>query len=194
MEVWTYQNLAYLPITKNASSTFTEYFKSSGWNCTQMDLLGQDVKIFGHLQDPIERHFKGVAEFLTKTNTELLIDDPVWQKVFAHAALDMHSMPVTWAVGPKYKDIKWIPIHRQISTQVLTQRWLNANGFECNLENILWVNPSSDSKLALYHRLKHIHQTLDTNGSLSFFYDSDIVHWNSIWPYIDESGIEHRIY
>lgn len=194
MDVWRYQNLAYLPITKNASTTFTDFFRSRDWVQSQLDFLPRGTKIFGHFRNPIERHFKGTAEFLIQNKLEHLVDDPAWQKIYTHSVMDMHSMPITWALGERYKLIHWIPIHKQIPTLLLTQKWLNANGFECNIENLLWKNSSSDDSLSLYHKLQHLWQTVKNNGSLNFYYDNDIILWNSLWPYVDTDGIEHRIY
>lgn len=192
MEVWTNGTLAYLPIPKNASTTFTKYFKGAGWQCTQLDLLDYDVKIFGHFQDPIKRHFKGTAEFLIQSKFEHLIDNPTWQKIFVHSVMDMHSMPITWAVGTRHNQIKWIPINRQTPTVLLTQKWLRAQGFSCDLENMAWYNQSTNHKLSLYYKLQSMHSTIANNGSLSYFYNNDIVLWNSLWPYIDEDNIIYQ--
>jgi hypothetical protein len=194
MDAWTYQNLAYLPITKNASTTFTDFFKSRNWALTQLDLLPREIKVFGHFRDPIERHFKGTAEFLMQNQLEHLVDDPTWQQIYTQSVMDMHSMPITWALGERYKLIHWIPIHKQIPTVLLTQKWLNANGFDCNIENLLWKNIGSDNKLSLYHKLQHLHQTIRKNDSLSFYYDNDFILWNSLWPYVDTDGIKHSIF
>jgi hypothetical protein len=194
MDVWTHKNLAYLPIAKNASSTFTHYFKNSGWALTQLDLLSPDFKIFGHFQNPIDRHIKGTVEFLCQHNLVHLIDNPDWQKIFIHAVMDIHSMPIISALGIRAEKIKWIPIHNQIPTLLVTQKWLKAQGYDCSIENLIWENKSSAHKLSLYYKIQDLCQTLNNNGGLNFFYDNDIIHWNSLWPYIDEDNIEYRQY
>jgi hypothetical protein len=194
MKVLVYNNLGYLPITKNASTTFTNFFRDRGWQECQLDQIPDSVKIFGHFQDPINRHFKGVAEFLYQNSMTHLVDDPSWQKIFTHSVMDIHSMPISWALGDRVHRIKWIPIHRSINTGLLTQRWLEAQDFVCDMESVVWGNQSGDDKLCLHHHLRHLYQTQPNNGSLTYFYDYDIVIWNKLWPYVDENNVTHRIY
>jgi len=49
VEVRVYEKIAYLPINKNASSTFSNAFSlERGWSITQLDLLDDSYEIFSH--------------------------------------------------------------------------------------------------------------------------------------------------
>lgn len=187
--VYPYKSVAYLPLTKNASTTFTSVFKSRGWKLQQLDQLDDSYQVFGHFRDPIDRHFKGTVEFLIKQNLTYLIDDPDWQKIWVRSVMDLHSYPLTWTLGSHVSKIHWIPIHKSLPTNLLTHKYLMARGIDMGLLNCIWINESSNFKKHLYFKLKSLHETIDESNHLCFFYDQDIVLWNKILPYIDEDGI-----
>ena len=191
--VYPYKPIAYLPITKNASTTFTSIFKSRGWKLQQLDQLDDRYQIFGHFRDPIERHFKGTAEFLIQQNLMHMIRDTDWQKIWMSAVMDMHSYPITWALGARADQIHWIPINQKISTNYLTHRYLLEHEIDMSLLNVIWHNESSIEKQQLYLELRKLHNQTPYN-QLAFFYDSDIVLWNKIIPYKDEDDITHFVY
>ena len=190
--VYPYKPLAYLPITKNASSTFTSVFRARGWKLQQLDQLDDSYQVFGHFRDPIDRHFKGTAEFLSANNLAHMIRDPDWQKIWMSAVMDIHSYPITWALGPRADKIHWIPISRKISTNYLTHRYLLSHNIDANLLNTIWHNESTIEKQQLYLELRRLHNQAPHNH-LAFFYDSDIILWNKIMPYTDEDNVLHSI-
>jgi len=192
MDVWVYKNIGYVPIVKNASSTFTQLFAGMGWEPTQLDLVDKDLEIFGHFSDPIDRHFRGTAEFLYQNQLSHLVEDIDWQKIWVKAVMDMHSYPVTWAMGNRVQRCHWIPMHEKLDTDLLTRKYLARHGVD--VVNIPRVNESNDIKKRLYHRLKELHTQLDAHNHLSFFYDSDIILWNSLFPYVDADHQWHTIY
>ncbi len=195
MEVRVYEKIAYLPINKNASSTFSNVFSPErGWSITQLDLLDDSYEIFSHFRDPIDRHFKGTVEFLIQQNLTHLIDDPDWQKVWVRSVMDRHSYPLTWALGNYASKIHWIPIHKLLPTNLLTHKYLMARGIDMGLLSCRWINESSSFKQHLYFKLKLLHETIDNSNHLCFFYDQDIVLWNKIIPYTDEDGVLYRIH
>lgn len=142
MLVLTHGNIAYFPITKNASTTFTDHFANQGWQTNQFDLLDDSYEIFAHFQNPIERHFKGTVEFLCQNGIDHLVDDPVWQKVWSKSVMDLHSYPVTWMVGNR--KINWILIRENIDTIGLTRDWLRERNID--LGNVEWKNRSNQKK------------------------------------------------
>jgi len=193
MEVRVYKKIAYLPINKNASSTFSQVLSPErGWEKTQLDMLDDSYEIFSHFREPIERHFKGTAEFLIQQNLTHLVDDPDWQKIWIRAVMDRHSYLLVWSVGTRVNKIHWIPIHESLPTNLLTHKYLLARGIDMGLLDCKWINKTSGIKYQLYLKLKSLHQTMDNSNHLCFFYDEDIVLWNKILPYKDEDGIIYR--
>jgi hypothetical protein len=175
MLVYTRDRTAYLPITINASSTFCNHFTKLGWNRSQLDLLDDSYEIFGHFRDPIERHFKGTAHFLIRHGITHLADDPVWQKVWKTAVMDLHSYPITWAtVGHK---IHWIPIHQNVDVVGTTAQWLSQRNIE--IGEVQWMHKSDDLSIDLYTKLRNA-EMIDKEHTLTYFYDADIVLWNKI--------------
>lgn len=190
MDVYVHpeQPLAYLPISKNASTTFVHIFQSSGWKLDQLDRLDDSYQVFGHFRDPIERHFKGTTEFLLIHKLTHLINDPNWRKIWTSVVFDMHSYPITWGLGHRADRIKWIPIHRKIPTNYLTHRYLLSHGIDYNLHSVVWRNEANFEKQRIYAELRDLHAQEPVN-QLSFFYDSDILVWNKILPYTDEDNV-----
>ena len=194
MDVYVYPHypLAYLPIPKNASSTFISAFQSRGWQLQQLDQLGNEYHIFGHFRDPIERHFKGTSEFLIKNKITHMLENPDWQKIWISSVMDMHSYPITWALGTRADKIKWIPISRKIPTNYLTHRYLISHGIDMGLLNATWNNESTIEKQQIYLKLCDLRNRQE-NNDLTFFYDSDIILWNKIVPYTDEDNVQYFI-
>ena len=192
MDVWTNNHLGYVPITKNASTSWVRVFADLGWQLTQLDLIDPVIPIFGHFRDPIERHFAGTAEFLCQNGIPQLVDDPVWQQVWIKGVMDMHSYPVTWAMGEHAQRCHWIPMHHRLDTDGLTRSYLATH--HIHIDHVPRLNESEPFKRQLYYRLRALHDTLDAHNHLSWFYDSDIVLWNSLFPYVDTHNQWHTIY
>jgi len=192
MDVWINDRLGYVPITKNASTAYTSLFKSLGWQRVQLDQLGTDVELFGHFRDPIDRHFRGTAEFLCQNQITHLVEDTAWQQVWIRSVMDIHGYPVTWAMGNHARKCHWIPINERLDVDLLTQKYLASKGVV--IHGIPKLNLSSQSQQRLYHRLIELHTNLDPHNHLSWFYDSDIVLWNSLFPYVDPDNQWHTIY
>jgi len=139
MDAWVAGKLAYVPIAKNASTTFTRVFKSIGWEKTQLDLLDDSHEVFGHIQDPLERHLKGTVTFLIQHRLEHLIDDPAWQRIWATAVMDLHGYPITWSLGPRAEKNTLDSHGRQIRHYRADQKISLASGLEH------WRSSSSQS-------------------------------------------------
>lgn len=167
--------LAYLPVLKNASMTFSALCEQLGWEVSQFDLLPDDCVIFSHIRDPIERHFKGTAEFLFKKKLGHLVDNADWQKVWATAVMDAHTYPITWSVGNKKDSIVWIPLGPNIDTNKLTIEFLSTHNI--NIDTITNVNDNIPARTELYHKLKTLWPIIDEAQTLTHFYDADIVLW-----------------
>lgn len=192
MDVWIQGPVGYVPIPKNASTTYTRLFADLGWTRTQLDQVDPDIEIFGHFRDPITRHFSGTVEFLCQNHITHLAEDPVWQQVWVKAVMDIHGYPITWSMGPRAQRCHWIPMHQRLDVDALTRRYLAQHGIV--LGEIPRLNQSEPSKVQLYHRLLELHSQIDQHNHLSYFYDSDIVLWNSLFPYVDADNQWHTVF
>jgi hypothetical protein len=172
------KKLAYFPVAKNASMTFTTLFENLGWATSQFDLLPEDYTVFGHLRDPIERHFKGTAEFILQSRMSHLIDNPEWKKVWSTAVMDIHSYPITWSLAHRADSIHWIPIHKDLDTNKITIDFLKQ--YNLVLDSITNINEGLPDRSKFYDKLMEVHKKLDAAGTLTYFYDADIVLWNKV--------------
>jgi hypothetical protein len=189
MEVLTFGKIAYVPIWKNATSTFRMKFSSLGWTTKHIDHLDESYELFGHIRHPKERHFKGVAQYLVINQLDHLLDDPIWQKVLSTALLDAHSYSIYSMLGKHVSRIKWIPISPGIDTMQLTIKYLKSKNIE--IDNLVYKNRSYGKIQHVYHQLQEINKKFDTYNIVSLSFDGDLALWNSIFPYVDEDNIEY---
>ena len=174
MYVLKHQNLAYLPIPKNGSTTYTAFFKSMGWEDGHCEHLPASCTIFSHIQSPVIRHFKGTAEYIVQNNLEHLVDNADWIKVWHTAVMDLHSYPITWALGKEMCDrIFWLPLSDdyECNNRMLIE-WLTSNSVDVTAP-INTLYRSSKEKKEIYEKLMKCKNPSD--GTLSYFYESDIL-------------------
>jgi hypothetical protein len=186
MRALVFKNMAYVPIWKNATSTFTELFEQmfdTKW--IHVDKLDNSYKLFGHIRHPIERHFRGVAQYIQGNNLTHLLDNENWQQICSTGIFDSHSYPITSMLGSHVKRVKWIPIASGIDTNELTKKYLNSNNIEIN--DIKILNKSREH--SIYNRLKEINLKFDPTKILSLSFEGDFELWNSIFPYVDEDNM-----
>ncbi len=158
--------------------TYSALFESLGWVESDFDLLEDDYTVFSHIRDPIDRHFRGTAEFIFKNKLDYLIDNVDWQKIWATAVLDIHSYPITWSLVSKQNKIVWIPIHPSFDTNKLTIDFLSEHGIY--IEKINNLNENQTRRTKIYDKLKNLWTLIDKAQTLTYFYDADIVLWNKV--------------
>lgn len=140
-DVWVYKNLSFVPIQKCASMHYTTIFTNLGW--TQVNLIDVDLettKFFGVMSHPIERHFKGMVQWLTQlygttpgdalanqetnpwirgpslhvTDYKKLkqdLADPHFRKLISQITVgDSHSIPYHLTFGKFLDKVNWIPL------------------------------------------------------------------------------------
>ena len=83
-------------------------------------------------------------------------------------------------------------MHEKLDVDALTRDYLA--GRDIHIGEIPRLNQSYPRKKELYHRLVALHGQIDAHNHLSWFYDSDIVLWNSLFPYVDTHNQWHTIY
>ena len=173
------QGLGYLPLTKIGSRTFSALFESLGWESTQFDLLPENTVVFSHMRDPIDRHYKGTAEFLVQNQLEYLIENPDWEKVWSRAVLDIHSYPITWSLAGAVDRITWIPLGPGFPSSALTQSFLLRHGIAVP-EIVTQEETQRQLKDEIYQKLKDSAKVWDRSDTIKYFYNSDIILWHKI--------------
>lgn len=168
-------SLAYIPITKNGSTTYTAFFKSLGWTDVNHELLSDSCIVASHIQDPIVRHFKGTAEFIVLNNLEHLVDNSDWLRVWYSAVMDIHSYPITWSLGQKWVDrIHWLPLSEdhEMTNKILIE-WLSKHGLEVS-SPVVTRNVGNSKRKEIFNKLMK-YRNSTKNQTLSYFYDADII-------------------
>jgi len=110
-------NNAYIRIPKNGNSTFMELLGKNGYeevNLLDTDLDISKLNIWGHITNPLERHTKGVCEYLI-LNPEIDYTDPAIGKMLVSGVFDSHTYSIHMMLGSLIKyPIKWIPLDATI--------------------------------------------------------------------------------
>lgn len=181
MEAWRSNNLVYIPITKNASITYRNLFKNLGWQEFQSDQINWDVDhVFAHLQDPYERHLKGITECLEKYNLFELVDNDNFLKLLGTAVFDLHSYPLAVAFGENFYKVDWILLdHPSYNPDDITKKFLAEHGIIVN--DIPRLHQTTDvNKQNLLERIRKIRDGNKLTGTLTYFYEQDIVLYDKV--------------
>lgn len=190
MEAYRSGRLVYIPIAKNASSTYKYVFHEAlGWDETTCDQIDwhQD-KVFGHYQHPYRRHTKGLAEAMYRYGFQDLVNDTRLRRLMATAVFDVHSYPIVPTLGHDWAyKIDWILMdhpccktHVAASVDVLTNKFLKYHGVNIDVTHYKRKYTSSQQKLALERQLVKIRDEWDPEDTLTHFYDRDVVLWNTL--------------
>lgn len=185
-------HLVYIPITKNASTSYINIFRQLKWEETDTSCINwhQD-HVFAHWQDPYERHAKGTVEALEKLGMLDLIEDTRIHQLLATAVFDLHSYPLVPTFGEDWcRRIDWIPLQFRTSPSLdtppdrnstdLTEIFLRHHGVDVDLRSFPKLYESDSSKKQLVKKVKQIRDTVDCQDTLTYFYDRDIVLSNQI--------------
>jgi len=156
-EVLRYNNLVYLRTLKCASTYYSTLLKNNGWQCQSATTINWDQDhVFSFIMNPFERRIKGLAELIEITKNYKLLDQDknFWSMVLY---LDLHSIPVTLALGNLVKKIDWIPIGHTISNDELFVKLLDHYQIKLNFDNPP-VNKyqASNAKIELYNRIRDL--------------------------------------
>lgn len=190
MEAYRSGHLVYLPIAKNASSTYKYVFHEElGWEKTTCDLIDWNSdKVFGHYQHPYHRHTKGLAEAMYRYGFQDLVNDIRLRRLMATAVFDVHSYPIVPTLGHDWAyKIDWILLDHpcakedpMATSDSLTNKFLKYHGVNIDVTHYKRKYTSSRQKLALERQLVKIREEWDMEDTLTHFYDHDVVLWNEI--------------
>lgn len=190
MEAYRSGHLVYIPIAKNASSTYKYVFHEElGWEKISCDLINWNADhVFGHYQHPYRRHTKGLAEAMYRYGFQDLVNDVRLRRLMATAVFDVHSYPVVPTLGEDWCNrIDWILLDHPCASSKpdahpdnLTNKFLKFHGFNIDVTHYKRKYTSSKQKLALERQLVKIREEWDLEDTLTHFYDRDVVLWNKL--------------
>ena len=183
MKAYRHNSLVYIPITKHASSSYTYFFEQI-LNWEEIEFRNIDwktEKVFAHIMNPRERHFKGTVEAVSILGLEYLLDDPIFCKLLQSAVLDIHSYPLSVTFGDLVNLIDWIPIdHSIISGDWLTKKFLNDHGNNVDCIDIPKINIADSNKKHLSNKIRKIIDGQPVDHRLTYFYNLDYVLYYSV--------------
>lgn len=125
--------LVYLPIHKNASTTFVRFFQRAGW--VKVDKPKHNAIIFSHIQNPWQRYIKGVTELAWNMN-ERSFKNVRQMPFFKTAMLDLHLLPISIIANEYLDRIHFIPIDASIDSIVLTNQFFELHNCTLRVSNI----------------------------------------------------------
>jgi hypothetical protein len=182
--MYRHKNLVYIPITKHASSTYTDLFQNKlGWEKTQSNFIDWDKDhVFSHIIHPYERHLKGTVEAIIKYGIRELVDHPKFSKLLTTAVFDLHSYPLTCTFGiERMFKIDWLLLdHPKYSGNAITAKFLQSNGIDISESDIPNIHESDGYKKKLTERIRQIREESDVTGTLTYFYENDVVIYSKI--------------
>ena len=162
---WIRDNNAYIRIPKNGISTFSAFLKNHGYrevNLFDIDVDFEKLNLWGHVTDPLVRHTKGVAEYLS-LNPDVDYTDPVIGRMLVSGMFDTHTYTIHMMLGPLIKyPIRWIPLDEKITKfnqypvplQILngddlTNEYFDEQGLEFRVSESDHINLATDNDLRL---------------------------------------------
>ena len=120
--------MVYLPVPKNASTTYVGLLREQGWNDGEIENIDITDKIlFGHIQDPQTRHTKGLAEFLFRSDIKKLDIDEKYHSILITSTPDVHTLPISVLYRNYYRKATWLPIDSNINSNMITSVFLIKN-------------------------------------------------------------------
>jgi len=184
MKAYRYNDLVYIPIYKNAATTYTILFESMNWQPMLSEHIDWDSHtVFAHITDPYQRHLKGTTQFLFQYDLESLVHDQRFNRLLAAGFFDQHTYPLSVMFGDRMNKINWLPIDSErMDGNTVTSKFLKQHGIDVAPAQIPQLNPSGPNKKNLLKQIQKIAEELDyKNDGLFFLLDNDnIVYKQSI--------------
>jgi hypothetical protein len=178
MIAYRHNQLVYVPITKHASTTYTELFQNRlGWQQVQTESIDWTKDhVFAHIVNPYERHLKGTIEALRKYHILDIVDDPRFVKLLTTAVFDLHSYPLSATFGiERMWAIDWLMLdHPKWPGNKITSCFLQQHGVDVSEDDIPRLNKSSGGEKELIDRIRTVRDELGNSGELTYFYENDV--------------------
>jgi len=171
--VYCYENLAFLPVAKCASTYYIDLFKNTlGWKKTNILDLEPGTVCFGIFEEPNTRYLKAITQWAFEKILPVMdYDINKIPPLLLNSVIigDLHSVPYTMLLGPWLDKINCIPMYQQSDEQIKTHLM---NLFATQNHNIKLpvnnqkLNQSTQLKLDLYKLVKQLFEDSLVDSSL----------------------------
>jgi len=126
-------DVVYIRILKCASSFFHNNFQAWGWTPIAFEAIDWERHhVFAHMLDPLERRYKGAAEYIQMNNMQdIFLTNPDFRKFISQIPVfDDHTASYHDQLGNYCNMIDWIPIsgREPAETKRLTELFLWSHG------------------------------------------------------------------
>ena len=138
--------IGYIPIHKNASTTFNRAFQQAGWKRIDSK-MPDDIKYFSHIQNPWNRYCKGMAQLAWNEN-ERSFEHVLRNKFFKTALFNPHIMPISLMYPDVCDKIEFILLDGLENPNDLTTNWLQDNDIDVIVDPSKIRNVASKKKQA----------------------------------------------
>ena len=188
---YTYQNTAFLPIPKCASSAYIDLFHGQlEWQPVRLSSIDFNrVKVFSLIIHPLTRRLKGVVETLCRSFQydfdsvlRALTDPGVLDFVVRTIIVDHHSTPYSLVFEPWFDKINWMPMDllSQDELQHEITKFLRDNHVEINLPKPNKLNVSNASKNQIYEIIKTKTLSTEPPAELGIMFAKDLQLYHSL--------------
>jgi hypothetical protein len=176
--VWQYKNIVYVPLGKCASTYYRNLFENTlGWERLYLkDVDFEKSHAFGLIRHPLDRHLKGVTEWIYRYKILQSFDGDLENNSTLRNLMssilipDTHCMPFSMFYSKHLEKINWIPMDIMSEQQVTDniEQFLKQHGHNIKLPpNTERLNSSNQQKLNLHKAVKKL---FPLKTELEYFY------------------------
>lgn len=183
-QVYSHNNVAYLPILKCATRYYIDFFHfRHRWSeqCLA-DINIEQTAVFALIINPMTRRLKGLVETLGRSYghdyRKLLsaLKDPSFLDFVSRVMItDPHTTPLSMVLEPWFDKVFWIPIDclsdQQIKKQILY--FLDEHGVEIDIPDTPRKNASGTEKLEVFAIIQEYFLNIEPPGELGLMYAKD---------------------
>lgn len=187
--------LVYIRNLKSASTFFYRNLTQVyGWEeISWQDIDWRKHHVFGHLQDPVERRHKGVAEFIVMNQVQDLFDESQkFRNFIRHAPVfDEHTSSYHDTYGNLCYHIDWIPLQGRKHSEVIkaTEKLLEHYGISADDRwNYEYVHVANPDKKRIELELKQLYEQETEPDWLGWYLHNDRLLHQTVVKKFDYNG------
>jgi hypothetical protein len=189
-----YEDFVYIPILKNASTTYNHFFREMGWIEVTMHkiLENKNLKLFSYIQNPDIRHTKAICQWLITNDGLDYLDNRKHRKlmcIVCSTILDTHSLPIAITHFDILDRINWIPLDfNLINSNELTNLFFKENNLDFKI-NDSYNRHLGTEKIEFYKKINKIKENFIDNTAKKHL--EDLLHidtklWKNTIKYYEE--------